>query len=102
MARGIATVLVAAVLACTGCELVVDFDRSRIPDAGADGSPGDAASPPNDGGTDLDAAADGGPDAATDAGSDAATDAGSDAATDAGSDAATDSGVSTDAAPDAA
>ncbi|MFW5925514.1 MAG: hypothetical protein ACOCV4_05060 [Myxococcota bacterium] len=81
-----ALVLVAVLGLVAGCELVVDFDRSRIGgEGGVDGAVVDAAT---DGSTD--AAGDAGPDAAGDAGMDAAGDAGPDAASDAGPDAAGD------------
>lgn len=72
-----------------GCELIVDFDRTRIP---ADAT--DSSVTPKDAQTDT-AAPDATSDATTDATSDAATDAGSDAADGATSDA---SDASSDAA----
>lgn len=75
----------------SGCELVVDFDRSKIPQDGVDATTQDVTQPPltdssvvtdgasdaaKDGGTSTDAASDTG---ATDAGSDAAADASDDA-----------------------
>ncbi|MCB9600467.1 MAG: hypothetical protein H6721_26845 [Sandaracinus sp.] len=91
-----------------GCELVVDFDRSRIPEAGVDAGTTDAGGRdggldaggedaggedggPEDGGTDDGGTDDGGPD---DGGTDdGGTDAGIDAGTDAGMDGGTDAGV---------
>lgn len=67
-----------------GCELVVDFDRSRIPEAGVDSGSVDAGT--MDAGTDEDAGTeDAGPeDAMDDAGDAAMDDAGTDAGFDAG------------------
>ena len=56
-------------LSVGGCQLVVNFDRSLLEDAGADAG--------------IDAG-DAGPDASSDAGPDGASDSGSDASTDAG------------------
>jgi hypothetical protein len=74
-----------------GCELVVDFDRSRIPEAGVDSGSVDAgtmdAGDDEDAGTDEDAGPeDAGPEDAAmdDAGDAAMDDAGTDAGTDAG------------------
>ena len=87
----------AGLLFAVGCELVVDFDRSKIPQPGSDASTQDVTQPPvSEAGTDSSVQ-----DASTDAPiADAAkdvttTDAGPDSATDASSDA------SSDAAPDA-
>lgn len=82
----IASVLLAS-LSITGCQLVVDFDRSRL-DAGMDLGPA-----PTDMSVAIDAGTDAGVDAGTDAGVDAGTDAGVDAGTDAGIDAGTDAGL---------
>ena len=70
----------AAVVAVAGCELVVDFDRSKIPQPGTDaGTLPDVAQPPlSDAAPDVgtaDAAKDGSVDATVDSGSDAASDA---------------------------
>lgn len=80
-----------AVVAVAGCELVVDFDRSKIPQEGTDaGTLSDVTQPP---------LSDAAPDVATtDAAKDGATlDAAPDGAVDGGSDANV-----TDANPDAA
>ncbi len=69
--------------ALAGCELIVDFDRSKIPVADTDSG---VIPTPTDGSIPETGATDGGSDAATDAPS--TTDGGSDAAAnDAGSDA---------------
>jgi hypothetical protein len=84
-----------------GCELVVDFDRSKIPEAGATDAGMDASSmmdaePVMDAGS-GDAAVDTGPDAGSDggedAGMDASMDASADAAVDGGPDAGMDAGM---------
>jgi hypothetical protein len=78
-------------LGASGCQLIADFDRSKIPtDAGQlpDASFDEDAGGDDDGGFDATLPFDAGDDAATDAGNDAATDAGDDAAT--GDDAGTD------------
>ncbi|WP_236606779.1 hypothetical protein [Sandaracinus amylolyticus] len=84
-ARMIAALLIG--LALPGCQLIVDFDRSRIvDDAGSDGGPADGGGNAMDAGSDA-----GGDDAGTDAAMDDAgtDDAGTDAAMDdAGTDAA--------------
>ena len=78
-----------AVVAVAGCELVVDFDRSKIPQDGTDAATLlDATQPP---------LSDAAPDVVTtDAAKDSAVDATVDSAADSGSDAAL-----TDANPDA-
>ena len=69
-----------------GCELVVDFDRSKIPQEGVDASTQDVAQPPlADAAIDVNTTTDAATDAAT---VDAATDGGT--GTDAGSDATAD------------
>ncbi len=85
----------ACLLALGGCELVVDFDRSRIVEDAGDDAPSDAG--------DDAAVDDAGADAETDAGDDAAADAGDDAGDDAGMDAGDDAGMDAgdDAGPDA-
>jgi len=69
-----------------GCELIVDFDRTKIPAEAVDSSV-----PPRDSSTDTSA-----PDAGSDATADATPDATPDASPDTGSDASSD--ASTDAA----
>jgi len=79
-----------------GCELALDFDRTKIDGGAIDASFGDTAtfdqvSPPADGTTDggTDAPiAETGSDTGTDTGSDTGTDTGTDGGTDAGQDAA--------------
>ncbi len=73
-------------LLAAGCELVVDFDRSRIVDGGSDASVDSGSDASVDSGSD--ASVDGGSDASVDGGSDASVDGGSDASVDGGSDAA--------------
>ncbi len=111
--RGVRWGLLAAAAACAamasmpGCELLVDFDRTKIP-TGVDGSLGDDSgelpdapaptdgpsegpntAPPEDAPTDApDATADGGDSAATEA---STPDAGTDAEVDAGADTGPDS-----------
>ena len=77
-----------ALVAMTGCELIVDFDRSKIPQEGTDASVQDVTQPPvSDAAQDVstsDAATDATPsDAAPDTGTDAGSDANLDAAADA-------------------
>ena len=92
----IAAVAAASVAALSACELVTNFDRSRIPDAGeGDGSFPDVVIPPFDGDIDFDAetppSGDAGADGATgsDADASATTDSGDAASvTDGSSDAA--------------
>lgn len=43
-----ALALVFALLAGSGCELIVDFDRSKIPMAGSDAPGPDGSMPPDD------------------------------------------------------
>ncbi len=73
-----------------GCELVVDFDRSKIPQDGVDASTQDVTQPPlPDAAADAAVVTDAAKDGATDAGLDTGTtDAASDAAADSGADAA--------------
>ncbi|MFO0637967.1 MAG: hypothetical protein U0183_02050 [Polyangiaceae bacterium] len=72
-----------------GCELIVDFDRTKIPAEAVDSSV-----PPRDSSTDTSA-----PDAGSDATADASVDATPDASPDAASDASSDaSGDAADAA----
>ncbi|MCA9584534.1 MAG: hypothetical protein KC657_04175 [Myxococcales bacterium] len=63
----------AAVVASMGCELIVDFDRTRIPVEGTDtGIPPEASLPE---GSTLEASTDAPAEAAADAGTDASNDA---------------------------
>jgi hypothetical protein len=118
--RSVTWGLLAGVLACTalpamgGCELIVDFDRSKIPTdaSGDDGaspeaSSGSDATLPTEAGPDAEPSGDAAPDASPDAtlsqDADAATppqDAAADTGTDsAAADTGTDTGI--DAGPDA-
>jgi hypothetical protein len=86
----IATLVVAA--ATAGCELIVDFDRTKI-DAGAtDATVSDVTNPP------IDAPVD----SPVDAGKDSPADAPADVKVDTGTDAGTDASDAGDAADDAA
>ncbi len=76
MKKAFVLALVSSSLAL-GCELIVDFDRTRIPVEGAPEASADGATPPDTGAPDTGADT-GATDAATDA-----TDAGTDATTDA-------------------
>lgn len=62
-----------------GCELIVDFDRTRIPVEGTDATTADVVTPANDAATTTDAS----DAAATDAADAAVSDASSDAEADA-------------------
>jgi hypothetical protein len=63
-----------------GCELIVDFDRTRIPVEGGDATTADVVAPPADTGTpETSTTTDAAPDAPTDAGSNADADAEADA-----------------------
>ncbi len=98
MYRGVAAAL-AAFAFLAGCELAVDFDRSKIPTPQSDGS-----APIADASLDTGSVTDAAPtDAATDTGTDAtATDAASDAKADSTTDAASDAADSGSDASDAA
>ena len=102
----------AAFAAVPGCELLVDFDRGKIP--GVDGSVGDdVTEPPADGAALSDAAGDGStpveeggadatpPDSGLDAG-DGSTPAPDTGVADTGTDAPADTGTVVDSGPDAA
>ena len=72
-------------VAAAGCELVVDFDRTKIPQPSSDAATSDVVQPVVDSGTDAPSTTDAS-DAARDSASDADTDAG-DGAADADTDA---------------
>ncbi len=83
--RSLKKVVLLATLASSfvlGCELIVDFDRTRIPVEGGDATTADVVTPPADTGTpETSTTTDAAAEAASDAGaeSDAASDAEADA-----------------------
>ena len=89
--RAVVVVALAASLSALGCELALDFDRTKIDGGGIDASFGDVTVPETGGGDVVaEAAADAPGEAAAEGGTDAGQDTGTDTGTDAGTDAPAD------------